>query len=112
MTDSNKSSSPTLEQQAIDSLSFELFNDLVSSTFVLNLGEQKIEMELVEASRLGNQRDNQPRAGFVIMFQLPREFQLAQGNYVVSHAKIGSFAIFLVPVMPSEWGPRLEAVFN
>jgi hypothetical protein len=49
---------------------------------------------------------------FTATFRAPAPRRLAQGTYTLSHAAVGSFPIFLVPVGAPGRDVRYEAVFN
>ena len=52
------------------------------------------------------------REHFSVVFDIPDSVELAQGQYRISHPKIGSMDLFMVPVDLPEKYNRLEAVFT
>ena len=52
------------------------------------------------------------REHYSVVFDVPDRVELAQGQYRISHPKIGSMDLFMVPVDLPEKYNRLEAVFT
>lgn len=50
------------------------------------------------------------RVPFSLLFRGPAG--LDQRTYRVTHARLGEFELFIVPLQPDASGPRYEAVFN
>jgi hypothetical protein len=75
-----------------------------------------VELTLVEARALENTPppylDGVRREPFTLRFQGSRLLPLGQKTYPIEHARLGAFAMFLVPVGPSSDGHRrYEAIF-
>ena len=49
---------------------------------------------------------------FSLLFRGPADPRLAQGTFSVAHAKLGEFALFLVPLGPDALGMTYQAVFT
>jgi hypothetical protein len=67
---------------------------------------------LIDASSPKNRRAPRfRREHFSIVFDVPRDVDLVQGLYRVSHSQIGTMDLFMVPVdLPDKFN-RLEAIF-
>ena len=52
------------------------------------------------------------RESFSLEFLAPSGGRWPQGNYRLTHPRLGGHVIFLVPLGPDRDGMRLEAVFN
>ena len=57
-------------------------------------------------------RQGATREPFSLVFRGPRELRVSQQIFPLSHPRLGSQEIFLVPIGPDEEGMRLEAVFT
>ena len=92
------------------------FSQHINTKFRLNVDKaEPIELELVEVKSYENKGKAGERGGmerFSLFFQGPGEAPLQQATYSLSHEKMGSFDIFLVPVSGDEKGYCYEAVFN
>ena len=85
----------------------------VGSKFLLQLGEQTLELELVEVKGyLPAPNDQTGMERFSVFFSGPPETRLPQSVYSLHHESLGEFEIFLVPIAGDEHGFRYEAVFN
>jgi len=49
---------------------------------------------------------------FSLFFESGLDALFQQGTYLVSHAQLGEFPIFIVPIAQTDGGYRYEAVFN
>jgi hypothetical protein len=100
----------------LDKLTHDVFSEHVGSTFRIRLEDGgAVDMDLIEATRLGSQSNSGSTADrdpFSIVFRAPKETELSQKIYDVDHGGIGSFALFLVPIGADESGTLYEAVFN
>jgi len=75
--------------------------------------ELELEIELVEIKDFPKKwAGPSGRQPFSIFFRGPCDLSLPQNTYKIEHEKIGTFALFLVPVVPDESGNIYEAVFN
>jgi len=94
----------------LEDLNQGLFEPLVRSSFaVSDVDGSGVAMELVEVA--GGSKD--PRfEHFALLFRGPTEPLLPQKIYTLTHPKIGTFQLFLVPVGRHARGTSYEAVFN
>jgi Domain of unknown function (DUF6916) len=92
------------------------FSQHVNTKFRLNADSGKaIELELVEVASYAFKDNPNERSGmerFSLFFAGPPEPFLPQAIYSLSHDKLGSLDIFLVPIGRNEKGFSYEAVFN
>jgi hypothetical protein len=84
------------------------FVTLLNDRFSILLGEDALELELVEFTDRSSERTE----SFSLIFRGPLERPFPQATYTVQHAGLGSFPLFLVPVAREKDGMRYEAVFN
>jgi hypothetical protein len=92
------------------------FSQHVNTKFRLNVdGAEPVELELVEVKSYKNKDKPGEQPGmerFSLFFRGPLDTFLQQATYSLSHEKMGSFDIFLVPLSREEKGHSYEAVFN
>lgn len=92
------------------------FSQHINTKFRLNVERaEPIELELVEVKSYENKDKPGEHGGmerFSVFFQGPLDAFLQQATYSLSHEKMGSFDIFLVPLGREEKGYSYEAVFN
>ena len=81
----------------------------LNTKFYFEQPPNKFPGELIEVSPL---KKSARTEAFSLLFQMPPEFVLLQGNYDFEHEKIGSGEIFIVPIESSADGIFFEAVFN
>jgi Domain of unknown function (DUF6916) len=97
-------------------LTEEEFSQHVNTKFRLNVDTaEPLELELVEVKTYVNKDKPGERGGmerFSAFFRGPLDAFLRQATYSLSHEKMGSFEIFLVPLARDEKGYSYEAVFN
>jgi hypothetical protein len=89
------------------SLTVEQFEPLVGDSFSVNDVDGVLELLAVE--RL---RSPSPRAQPFSLLFTSRTHRLTQSTFLVAHAALGGFDLFLVPLQPDARGPLYEAVFN
>jgi hypothetical protein len=90
------------------------FTDLVGKKFRLQTEDgTSIHAKLIETNSPPTRRALRfRREHFSLVFDVPGSFELIEGHYRLSHPKISSMALFMVPVdLPAEHN-RLEAVFT
>ena len=110
----------TRKHWMIDELTKELFEKHVGETFTVTLEEGSVATPLRLASvksapeRMCLGPDGKPFAEmFSLMFEGAKETALAQHIYTFDHAGMGTFAVFLVPVVsPSPEVKRYEEAFS
>lgn len=93
-----------------DGLTLQLFTRCLGTVFTAeHAGEQALALELVEANALSFSARHE---AFALLFRGPATPALTQGLYRVSHAAVGAFDLFVVPVRRDDDGLCYEAVFN
>jgi hypothetical protein len=96
----------------IEELTKDAFSEHLNTTFVGKIGEETLDLELVEVSPV-RKYEGQARDPFSLLFRGPSDRVLAQGTYALDHGKMGELALFLVPVGPGKDGDmRYESIFN
>src|SRR5215216_3899069 len=94
----------------LENLKLSSFSEHLGTKFRVYGGEDaSVELELVEAVNRGS---NAKQERFAILFRGPMEVAVVQGTYKVTHDRLGSFDLFLVPIGVNEGGREYEAVFN
>ena len=92
------------------------FSQHINTKFRLDVERvDPIELELVEVKTYNNKDEPGEQGGmerFSVFFQGPLDAFLPQATYSLSHEKMGSFDIFLVPLGREEKSYSYEAVFN
>ena len=90
------------------------FTDLVGEKFRLQSEDgTSIHAKLIETNSPQTRRALRfRREHFSIVLDVPEGLELVQGQYRLSHAQIGSMALFMVPVDLPAKHRRLEAVFS
>jgi hypothetical protein len=97
---------------SLSELTRSSFEPLLHARFALRLPEQSLELELIELKSLGSARASH-REPFSLIFRGPREHWFRQGTYPVQHPKLGTQALFLVPVGPDAAGMmQYQAIFT
>jgi len=85
------------------------FAPLLGDVFTFVLGEHEVELMLVEVSAL---RVSATAESFSLLFHGPLQHSLPQAEFVVRHATLGEFLLFVVPVGADQHALHYEAVFN
>ncbi len=97
----------------LEKLTFEDFSPLLEQKFQIKLEDNTtLVVQLTETTINENSAERNGRQSFSIVFRGPRNLEMTQGIYPVSHEELGEFSIFLVPIGPDEKGMCFEAVFN
>jgi hypothetical protein len=91
-------------------LEHEEFVKHVNTKFRVRVNEtESVEAELTDVSEhLLSPRQER----FSIVFRIPNETNLGQGQRAIEHDQMGDFSLFLVPIGRDEQGTYYEAVFN
>jgi hypothetical protein len=94
----------------LEDLEKSTFDPYVEQKFLIHFGvSERIEVELVNISEVKSQKTE----SFSLLFRGPFDKILAQGTYRMEHPKMGTFELFLVPVMVAgDRSIHYEAVFN
>jgi hypothetical protein len=98
----------------LDSLTPGDFEPHHGETFELSAaagaGGGELALKLVEVKRLGTAL--RQGGAFSLLFVSPAGPFLPQATYRLSHPKLGTLELFLVPVGPMQGGNGYEAVFT
>lgn len=94
-------------------LTLEHFASLLNEMFSVDLGEGQSSFTLVEAQPLSAPPlAGLARAPFSLLFHHPSAILFPQRIYQMTHARLGEFGIFLVPVARNREGFIYQAIFN
>ena len=119
--DTQTETAPTVETRestvSLDRVAHADFAGHLSDVFQLSVApDRSLDMELIACTRFGGRTGSVPssdwREPFSLLFRLADHTRLPQRIYSVSHPRMGSMQLFLVPIGPDERGMRLEAVFG
>jgi len=87
-----------------------LFTENLNTNFVVGDPHWgNVTVELVNVSDL---RETARQRMFSLVFRGPLDRPLEQGLYPITHEKMGTEGLFLVPIAREEDGFQYEAVFN
>lgn len=99
----------------LDTFTADTFSPLLGTLFTLSAADGQSQdstpIELVGVTPLGV-REGSGRQPFSVAFQHRSQAVIGQGTYTVSHAQLGSFHLFIVPVAQDSEHVRYEAVFT
>jgi hypothetical protein len=87
------------------------FRDRVGETFTVPAAEGA-GLVLAAVDDKGSGAGARPGGAFSLVFQGPADLLLHQGIHEVTHAELGAFGLFLVPIAQTADGFRYEAAFN
>lgn len=93
-------------------LTLDHFAGCVNETFRAALNEGELEFVLVEAAPAGMQAPGAARAPFSLLFRNASPLLFPQQIYRMTHPRVGSHDIFLVPIAREREGFLYQAVFN
>ena len=97
----------------LDQLTDTDFQPLLQQEFVIGFtNDLKLEAELIEVSKLGEDPTDGKRHPFSLVFRTTEKKPFPQATYPVAHPRFGEMEIFLVPIGPDRQGMRYEAVFT
>jgi len=90
------------------------FEDLAGQSFRLQMGSgATVSAKLIETNSSETRRGLRfRRKPFSIVFNVPGDDELVQGQYYLSHPQIGTLTLFMVPVDLPARHRRLEAIFS
>jgi hypothetical protein len=101
------------------SLKRSLLSQHLGQTFHVQLDSSDVvAMQLAQVRDLGVSQVTDKRTGadmehsFSVLFRGPADRPLGQGTYQLSHGRIGSFPLFIVPMGPADGDRYYEAIFN
>jgi hypothetical protein len=96
----------------LDRLTSDDFTSYLNQTFHIQADDDTVlEAELIDVSELGGDTpaDREP---FSIVLRGPADVHLPQRIYGVTHEKLGTLSLFLVPIGPDDEGMRFESIFT
>ncbi len=97
----------------LENLTADDFSPHLNQEFQIQLDTNTTLMvQLTEVTINKQLEERNGRQSFSLVFRGPRDLELTQGIYPMSHDKIGEVDLFLVPIGPDEKGMCFEAVFN
>lgn len=90
-----------------------MFAAEVGTPFTIRFTDAQFDLVLREATALAHHMPHiHSRAPFSLLFVCTDNRILEQGNYAITHERLGVFEIFIVPVAEDADGVHYEAVFN
>lgn len=97
----------------VDNATVEDFSDVLGETFRLRQEDGcRAGAKLIEATALDTSGETRRRRQFSIVFDVPDRLALVQGQYRISHPRVGDMELFMVPVDLPARHNRLQAVFG
>jgi hypothetical protein len=95
-------------------LSKAAFRSQLNTKFLINQGESKVAVTLVDVSNLGSRKENKTgKEGFSLVFHGPKDTTLPQNTYLIEHEKLGMFSFLIVPIGSKDKRvAHYEAVIN
>lgn len=85
------------------------FEPHLDGTFTLEYGANRMDVKLIEVTG----KDGEFTEYFSLLFLGPQDNLLDQGTYRLTHDRLGTFELFLVPVITGiKEGVHYEAIFN
>lgn len=94
-------------------LQFEEFAGCLNDTFHVDIEQVRAPFVLVEARPMATRVvAGAVRDAFSLLFRHEAAILLPQRTYPMSHARLGDFGIFLVPIARDRDGFLYQAVFN
>jgi hypothetical protein len=95
-----------------DPLTLETFAPHVGSTFALRGPPTALDLELVDVAALGTDPADRGRRPFSLEFDGPADPRLAQATVELTHAALGTLAVFVVPIGRDGRHTRYQAIFT
>jgi hypothetical protein len=91
-------------------LTSESFSENLNTTFEIQVSALNAqELELIEVSK---KRAGRSTEAFDVFFLGPKKKKFTQGTYMIRHARMGTFPLFVVPVGNGNHGVCYQAVFS
>ena len=94
----------------LDNLKAADFQEFLGQQFEILTGDATIAVKLAEVSTLG--QSVREGGSFSLVFESAEEIGLEQGVYAISHPKMDTHELFLVPIGPFGDGNGYESVFT
>ena len=88
------------------------FQACLNQAFVLEAGEIRDELELIEVDVRGNAQASGERETFSIIFLSRNPDPLPQQIYHLTNSQLGELDLFIVPIGKNDEGVSYEAVFS
>jgi hypothetical protein len=96
----------------LETLQHASFESLVGQAFSLEIGDDKLPMELAEARLLGGRRPDATREPFSLIFRSAPGVHLPQGIYRFENADLGVMEFFITQIAALPAGSEFEAIFT
>ena len=104
----------------LEPVTLEMFTPLLHDTFRLShdaAPDLDLPLELIEATEVRDTGPQHPlgeqrRTPFALVFRGPPDSILPQRSYRLSHATLGTFEVFIVPIGRDAQGVRYEVIFT
>ena len=85
----------------------------LNSRFLINKGEAKVVVKLVNVTDLPRRGASTRKEAFSLLFKGDQATALKQNTYLIEHEKLGRFSFLLVPIMSQDKNARhYEAIIN
>jgi len=96
------------------SLSLAAFKSALNTTFVINNGNSKVNLKLINVKDLASSKQRKNgKEGFSLLFNGSDEAMLRQNTYLIEHDKLGMFSFLMVPTkIRNKTAPHYEVVVN
>jgi len=94
----------------LEKFNARVFSECLHTPFLIQIaGHQPLTVELVEVTESGPSPQMEQ---FALYFRGPLSPYVPQATHHLTHDRLGSFDLFLVPVGPDGTGMRYESIFN
>ena len=105
--------SETAASSAAFGLNKAAFLAQLNSRFLINKGEAKVVVKLVNVTDLPRRGASTRKEAFSLLFKGDQATALKQNTYLIEHEKLGRFSFLLVPIMSQDKNARhYEAIIN
>lgn len=94
----------------LETFTSETFVPLIGQRFPMEVPGGTLDLVLAEVIALPPRPAG--RQPFTLLFHEPAGRLVPQGMHPVSHPRLGTFELFVVPIGPDPAGMRYEAVFG
>lgn len=102
-----------LDLTRLEEFTLESFSPLIDDVITLHIdASDKCDLKLVEVKEVKHFEGASRKNPFSLLFAASRDLQLAQRLYKLDHEALGTFALFLTPVMPDQDNNFFESIFN
>lgn len=90
-------------------LNYEILAEQLNTKFALTGTTEPFELELIEISE---PTVTASQIYFSLFFRGDKKSKLPQGSYEITHTRLGTIILFIVPIALESNGFKYEAVFN